>query len=110
MPYFYSEEVDVYSDKPIAVKKRQDQLAKISSSYYRFNGSEVKDLYPPVTLDEYCKPALAQDTLDGLNSDQVLTRAKRLRLLMVQQVWVWKIGNVVITAFPKEDIRVREDL
>jgi len=102
MPYFYSEEVDVYSDKPIAVKKRQDQLAKISSSYYRFNVSEVKDLYPPVTLDEYCKPALAQDTLDGLNSDQVLTRAKRLRLLMVQQVWVWKIGNVVITAFPKE--------
>ncbi|KAI0860004.1 hypothetical protein F4860DRAFT_233158 [Xylaria cubensis] len=34
----------------------------------------------PLTLDEYCSPALSQEVLDGRNRDQVLSRYERAKL------------------------------
>lgn len=59
------------------------------------------------TLDEYCHPALDEDTLADRNEDQVLSRHQKEKprdqriVLTVPQLWIWTFDKEVITAMQK---------
>jgi hypothetical protein len=60
-------------------------------------------VHVPLTLDEYCCPALSNEILNRRNQDQVLGRyfeQKEIEshrpLIAVGQVWLWKAQNILI--------------
>lgn len=70
--------------------------------------SDLHSRIPP-TLDEYCSYALGRDLLTKRNQDQVVTRWQQhdlklpeqdAKLVTVSQVWVWMLGDTIVTSFP----------
>lgn len=68
-------------------------------------------VYLPLTLDEYCSPALSSKTLNSRNEDQVLVWMKKeeashktskaldpVSLITVSQLWIWKVGDAYIVS------------
>lgn len=64
------------------------------------------------TLDEAYYPGLGRKALERRNEDQVVTRGYRvdekvsddhLPILMVPQLWLWRLDNIVVSAFASEN-------
>jgi Mg2+ and Co2+ transporter CorA len=63
------------------------------------------NVHVPRTLDESYYPGLNDDQLSKRNDDQVLTRVaqserKPEKLLVISQLWLWKMDDIIITAVP----------
>lgn len=59
------------------------------------------------TLDESYYPGLSDKNFKQRNSDQVVSRMARVtsqaeRLLLVSQLWLWKLEDIIITAVPEK--------
>jgi hypothetical protein len=99
MPYFYSDIPSSYSD----IDKRKERYKSLTTcSYCCSTDTTTLGIQVPVTMDEYCKPALDQRALKERNEDQVLQRSGFNKLIIIPQIWIWKIGKHVITASPAE--------
>lgn len=86
------------------------KLPESSQEYPQSNGDRSSNLpatnvHTSRTLDEFYYPGLSGDQLSRRNDDQVVSRMakdenKTERLLLVPQLWLWKLDNIIITAFP----------
>jgi hypothetical protein len=69
--------------------------------------TSVMNVHVQRTLDESYYLGLDSEQLGRRNYDQVINqkkfKPKSKNILLVSQLWLWKIGNVVITAFPREE-------
>jgi hypothetical protein len=62
------------------------------------------------TLDEMYYPGLSAKGLEARNNDQVISgkyrkqerSAKRVPLLMVPQLWLWRLGHTIVSAHPMQ--------
>lgn len=121
MPYIYC---DTYS---VLVNRKEEYNRINSTAKYCCNGpyeTGVPNQFGvqfPLSLDEYCTPALDTTILESRNKDQVLVRYQLgsdqepqdrkippdTKVITVHQAWLWRIDNQVITAYPQQ---VRNDL
>lgn len=63
------------------------------------------NIHYPRTLDESYYGGLYETQLAKRNNDQVVSRMakqnkQREKLVMITQLWLWKMDNIVITGFP----------
>ncbi|USP74031.1 hypothetical protein yc1106_01305 [Curvularia clavata] len=88
-------------------------ISKLISLRYRFCPSysleSLKAPYMPLTLDEYCCPALPISMLNRRNDDQVLIKATKSKsysgdLVTVCQLWTLQFEKGLIVAHERDDI------
>ncbi len=111
MPFFHLQtlaDIDHWRD----AEKRESSFQQLTEEwvYCCSQSPEAFDISIPLTLDEYCSPVLSRPTLDRLNRDQVLIKAKKAELppaqelpastelLVVNMFRVWKLGNEIIVS------------
>ncbi|EUC37893.1 hypothetical protein COCCADRAFT_1335 [Bipolaris zeicola 26-R-13] len=106
MPYFKVLTEDSISKwrKPELVN---ESLKPFLTDHYSKSLESLKAPYVPLTLDEYCCPALPKSMLDRRNGDQVLTKAENTdsypkELVTVCQLWILQCTDGLITAHEPE--------
>ncbi|KAI0903939.1 hypothetical protein F4823DRAFT_568218 [Ustulina deusta] len=92
------------------------ERTRINELRGKFTDNPAKNmLQPELTLDEAYFPSLPSDVLDERNNTQLvsrqctetldgqLTNEDTKPILMVPQLWLWRCGSHIITAFPEND-------
>ena len=95
----------------------------MNSLYSQESGWPKKEEYNHIqlerTLDEAHYPGLSEEVLKDLNTDQVVMRAlsiksdnqksdSKIPILTVPQLWLWRLDNVVVSAYASEK-QLRQD-
>ena len=102
MPYLYSDTFgNLYNrtntrfDTPL--ERRRDRCAEFSKNLqYCYAGptshvsKQMLGVHSSLTLDEYCKPVLHEETLYKRNKDQVLVRYQRSEDREIAKRWAEK--------------------
>lgn len=118
MPYFWFDIYYTLLQRETRYKILNDNLKCCCRGKSGLSPKNTVGIHFPLSLDEYCNPALERGVLDDRNNDQVLLRYQlsknekvgsvrdRLvpsdaKLITVHQAWLWKIDDRIITAFPQ---------
>ncbi|PMD47078.1 hypothetical protein L207DRAFT_150585 [Hyaloscypha variabilis F] len=107
MPFFHATSPEDLGKRSVISKELLMQ-----SRYCRSDNPASLGIHLPRTLDEYCNQSLDPLTLDTRNKDQVVLRYQKekanpwsegwLSIVTVPQAWLWKFGNVIMTALPSD--------
>jgi len=107
MPFFYSASLETLG-------KREEKHKKLTQYYCPGTDRKSLGVHLPLSMDEYCNPSLGKAILDGRNEDQVILRYQKkkiraprksdesLKVITVPQAWLWKVNDIVMTAFPSD--------
>lgn len=116
MPYFKiqtSTDIEEWRER----KKIHKSLEHFTKDWKICPSNSLESLmapYAPLTLDEYCCPALPHTLLSRRNKDQVLGRATDdgsgvTSLVTIGQLWVIQFQDGLITAYPEDQASVNPD-
>lgn len=102
VPYFDSRLKDQLTDSRRKVNRTDEQKL----------ADEMKvsmNVHESRTLDESYYLGLDEKQLSSRNEDQVISRVskherKKQSILMVSQLWLWKMDNIIITALPSREL------